>query len=162
MSNENRVAIIFTDEQKANIENAFKVLEETILPQMITLSVAERRALPKLKDKSTPLVQKTLDYTDSESRFVPSYMDPAAAKPDYAAFNLLNAYINRTLRFLGPMQEHAPAVRRGDPAGGFAILQQRQTVRKEIVSGAREVYEDLKVRFEKSKSAESAATETTT
>jgi hypothetical protein len=162
MSNENRVAIIFTDEQKANIENAFKVLEETILPQMITLSVAERRALPKLKDKSTPLVQKTLDYTDSESRFVPSYMDPAAAKTDYAAFNLLNAYINRTLRFLGPMQD--TALQCGAETLQ-AVLQYYNNVKlcaKENVSGAREVYEDLKVRFEKSKSAESAATETTT
>jgi len=162
MPNENRVSIKFTAEKLEEIRNAIKVIEDDVLPQMIALSAAERRALPKLKDKSIAFVQKTIDYTDTESRFVPSYMDPVETKVDFAAYTLLIELFNRLQRITGPVQDTALLCGSETMSSVLQYYNNVKLCAKENVPGAKEVYEDLKVRFEKSKSTESDKTETTT
>jgi len=148
MHNTNRVAINISDEKKAIIENALKTFEENLLRDMVTLLADEHRTLPELKDKSLAHVQKILDYTETESRYVPSNMDTDPAKIYFATYKLLGDYYNRLMRIDVPV--NYTKLQYGSETLS-AVLQYYINVKlcaKENVLGAKEVYEDLKVWFE--------------
>jgi len=60
MSTENVISIQISPEDKTAIENAIRTLEEKLPPYVVALTPAQRRDLPKMKDKTLPFVEKSV------------------------------------------------------------------------------------------------------
>jgi len=149
MPETNRIAVEITAEDAAVIDSSLTALEEKLAAYLVALSADERRGLPKMKDKTYAFVQKTVDYTDSDPGFVPDFMDAAGLKIDFAAVSALTAIFRRIEKLRGNLDD---TILLSGSEAYKAALHYYNSVKisaKANVPGAKEIYEDLKQRFEK-------------
>jgi len=71
------------------IRDAIKALQDKLIPHLIDLGPDERRALPKLGDKTVSFVGKALEYAREHPAMRPSFFDMAEFERDLDAVQLL-------------------------------------------------------------------------
>jgi hypothetical protein len=57
------------------IRAAVQVLQDKLVPHLVTLEPGMRRELPRMGDKTVAFVRKAADYAHADARLVPAYLD---------------------------------------------------------------------------------------
>jgi hypothetical protein len=70
--------------------DALTIANDLLKPYMVALTPAERQELPKIIDGTVPFVQKSLEYAQTNTQFVPSYIDVKELKVDFDAVEALS------------------------------------------------------------------------
>lgn len=96
---QNLISLTLSEADYAEIDSALAVLERHFKP-LIDLSVAERRSLTKMGDKSEAFCRQALRVLDQNRQVLPPTLDLAEAQRDLAQFDALS---NRAVR-LGVLQ----------------------------------------------------------
>ena len=73
MSDDNRVSATLSDQDVAVIHDALELIRSK-LPFLVSLSVQERRRLPKMGDKSIGFDNKCTAYMNSSPEFLPGFV----------------------------------------------------------------------------------------
>jgi len=148
MPKDNLLSIVIPPEVATTVLNAINDISTQLKPYVIALSMEERKALPKLGNKTIPFVEKVIEYADTEPQFIPPYLDLAELKRDYAAVNTLNLFhrpLNEIISNISDtlMEEGSDSYR-----NSLKYYESVKTVAKNDVPNAKTIYEDLKKRFE--------------
>lgn len=149
---ENKVNFSIPDEviaqALAQLNDAVKVLQ----PYLIALSPEERRAIPKMSDKTSPFVEKCLDYSEAAPQFAPPYMDKQALAGDLKVNNQLTPLFRIVKGLFDGLDD---TIMESGAEGYVMALGYYNSVKqatKMDVPGAKAIYDDLSKRFEKNKS----------
>lgn len=62
---------------------AQEVIATQLMPQLLTLSLEERKETPKIGDKTVAFVQRCVDYAELYPERVPRFIDPVALEADF-------------------------------------------------------------------------------
>src|SRR5688572_13847509 len=89
MPQENKECIALKPDDLKKVLDAINTANSVLKPYLIALTPAERKQLPKMSDNTVPFVQKTLEYAQTNSAFVPAYMDINELKIDFDAVETL-------------------------------------------------------------------------
>lgn len=147
MAADNQISIEISPEDLEKIRTAIQSLEETLKPYLTTLTVDERREIPKMSDKTLPFVQKTLDYAQSNSEFAPAYLKIAELKKDVEAVNQLT----QIFRPLAQLSESLnDSIMLAGSEAYIAALAYYNTVKQAVkmnVPAAETIHNDLSQRF---------------
>jgi hypothetical protein len=76
---ENKISIEIPAAEYQAIMEHLNNAQAALSKYVIALTPAQRMGLPKLGDKTLAFVNKTAEYANSQSKFVPSYLDKADA-----------------------------------------------------------------------------------
>ena len=149
--NENRISISLSQADIEAINQAIATLAEKFQPILIALEADDKKNLAKLGEKSVAFVEKSMQYTESNTEFLPAFIDAAEMKKDFTAFNLLNGFLRPLQQITKNLDDTATL------CGSEAILASlayynsvRQAV-KMSVPNASAIYGDLSQRFEAQK-----------
>jgi hypothetical protein len=149
--NENRISISLSQADVEAINQAITTLAEKFQPILIALEADDKKNLAKLGEKSVAFVEKTMQYTESNTEFLPAFIDAAEMKKDFTAFNVLNGFLRPLQQITKNLDDTATL------CGSEAILASltyynsvRQAV-KMSVPNASAIYDDLSQRFEAQK-----------
>lgn len=157
MAKSNVISLKMSEEDLTAINGALTTLNEKLLPYLIALTAAEKKGLVKMRDKTTPFVEKAVDYAEGNSSLVPAYVDVAEMRTDFDAVSTLINIYRRVEAYMGPLDD---TILLSGSEAYKAALQFYNAVKqaaKAGVPGAQAIYDDLKQRFEKSSSSESSA-----
>lgn len=147
MPQENLVAVQFTADERTVIDSAIKTLQEKLAPKLITLKVDDRRELPKMSDRTTPFVEKALNYAVSNPDFAPKYLNIDDLKIDVEAVKILTQFAN-ALEQIGTALDDTIMLS-GSEAYTAALSYYnnvKQAIKNNIVD-AKPIYADLSTRF---------------
>jgi hypothetical protein len=146
MSHDNRISAVLSDEDVATVQGALAAIRG-VLPFLVTLSVQERRELPKMGPKSIGFDEKCTTYMGSRAEFVPGFVELAEVQKD----RTLRAQL---LRFAAELQTLATSVddtvQLVSSEVWMADLAYYQSVREAAHrsrAGAQDIYDDLRQRF---------------
>ena len=149
--NGNRISISLSQADIDAINQAIATLAEKFQPILIALEADDKKNLAKLGEKSVAFVEKSMQYTESNTEFLPAFIDAAEMKKDFTAFNLLNGFLRPLQQITKNLDDTATL------CGSEAILASlayynsvRQAV-KMSVPNASAIYGDLSQRFEAQK-----------
>ena len=148
MSNDNLISIEIPQEQLDALDTAINTIKSTLEPYIVTLSVAERKRIPKMNEKTAPFVKKAFEYAVSHPEFTPSYMEVGELKKDVDAFDILNR-IGMQLEEIS-VSLNDTAMQAGSEAY-LAALSYYNTVKRAVKdkqASAKVLFEDLKTMFE--------------
>jgi len=81
MANENMLSAELSPSDFAALQDAIQVFKDK-LPFLINLTPLERRAFPKMGDKSMPFVHMALDFAKGNAGLVPPYLNVAEFEKD--------------------------------------------------------------------------------
>jgi hypothetical protein len=140
---QNIISITFDDKALNAIDTAISALEGE-LQGLIDLSVHERRALPKMGDKSEAFCRQTLNVLAQNPQVVPTSLNLAEAQRDLQALDALRSRSLRLRQLVGRVEDSELALGSDVMSAaldGYALLKVLgkgsglETLRKEV--GAR-------------------------
>jgi hypothetical protein len=147
MAQPNTISVVLDDQTLVEIRAAIGVLRTKLVPHLKTLSVQDRKELPKLGDKSTAFVQKAYEYSGIHPDLVPGYLDRQAFRVDLDGLQQLQALE----RELAPVNEALSdsILLAGSEAYQAALLFYGNVkgAKKVNIGSSVSVYDDLAARF---------------
>jgi hypothetical protein len=81
----NRISLAIPEADLQAVRDALQVLQDKLLPHLLTLAPEERRELPKMGDKTVALVRKAANYARADGSLRPSYLDLEEMERDIQA-----------------------------------------------------------------------------
>lgn len=106
---QNLISLGFTDADYTEIDTALAVLERHAA-NLIDLSVADRRSLSKMGDKSETFCRQALRVLDQNRHVLPPSLDLAEAQRDLAQFDLLRTRAVRLEVLMGKIDDTLTAL----------------------------------------------------
>lgn len=153
MAKDNLVSIQIPEEDQAAVRAALATLEEKLQPHLIALTTAEKRGLPKMRDKTQPFVEKAIEYADKNPSFVPGFMNVPEVKIDFQAYSLLTEFFRDVEKFYQTLNDTILLCGSEAYKGALQFYKSVRQAAKSGIPGAQVIYDDLKQRFERSKSS---------
>ena len=149
MSSQNVVSIVIPP---AVLAQALDHVNQALLllnPYLSALTPEERHDLSKMADKSVAFVTKALQYAESNPQFAPGYLSITNLHIDVKAVEDLNTIESPTENLA--MQLNDTIMKAGSEAMQTALVYYNSVKRASLedVPGAKAIYDDLKIRFEK-------------
>jgi hypothetical protein len=93
-STKNVVSIVIPKEKLSEMQVHIAALQTLLSEYVVALTPEQRRALPKMNDKTMPFVDKSLEYTKANPEFVPVYLDVKEFEVDLNAVSDLKTVFN--------------------------------------------------------------------
>lgn len=153
MSLENRVSIEVSPEDQQAIEGALDTLRATLQPYLQSLTVQDRRELPKMSDGTLPFVSKAVEYAETNAGFVPAFVNVAELKKDLAAVDNLTQFLRRVEEIHTLLDDTIVLAGSEAYVAALAFYNSIKLGVRMNIPGAKAIYEDLKQRFAKSASS---------
>lgn len=151
MPNENNINLEIPAEDLKKMIEAVNTLKSLSEKYLIALTPAERKNKLKMGDKSIPFVEKVLEYTKSNPKFVTEFMDVKALENDFKSV----LELSNLLRPIAQLQSgfNDTILLAGGEALSNALIYYGtvKQAAKNNVPDAKTIYEDLKKRYEKTK-----------
>jgi len=144
---ENRISIVISDEDKAAIEAALGTIRTKLEPYLVALTPDERMESLKMRDKSIPFVEKTLNYIVTNPEFAPPDILPRELNKDVSLAVYLNTLEAALKQLLTGVDDTCMLA--GSEAF-IACLSYYNSVKEAArrnVPNAKAIYDDLKLRF---------------
>lgn len=149
MSTQNAVSINIPSEKITQVNTKLAEIREILKPYLVALSADQRQTLPKMGDKTLSFVSKTLDYIKSNPEFAPPFLNVEELKTDLQAASDLEDM----KQILKPIYSDVNDTELicGSEAYVAALTYYNcvKQASKNNQPSAKSIYEDLKVRFEK-------------
>ena len=134
-------------EEQAEVEAAIHVLVTRIGPKVKSLTVAERRELPKMGDKTVAFVEKTREYGGQNPHLVPVFVDMAMFDADLSGGTLLARYIRALKPLVSAMEDSRMLAGSEAYQAALMIYHNVKMAAAAGIANAKAVYEDLASRF---------------
>ncbi|MCF8259914.1 MAG: hypothetical protein K9J12_04015 [Melioribacteraceae bacterium] len=147
MPESNQVSIQIPPEVLQEIQTAVTNIQTKLAPYLIALSPEERHQIPKMSDKTTPFVEKTISYTESNPQFAPPYMKADEMKIDFDAVQTLKTIFNPLNQLVSNLDDSIMLSGSEAYIGSLAYYNSVKLASKMDVPGAKPICDDLKQRF---------------
>lgn len=147
MAQSDNVSFRMTDQDMAEVQAAIATLKSKLLPQLKTISPAERQELPKMGDKTVAFVTKTLEYCGSNADLVPPFLDVGAFTVDVNAVESLRSVYQPIAQIADALNDTMLLSGSEAYTGALIYYQAVRSATKNNISGAKTIYEDLSNRF---------------
>lgn len=149
MANENVVSIQMDAKELEAINKKVTEIKKALQPYLIALQPAERQKMMKMSDKTLPFVEKVMEYTRSKSEFVPAFMQVEEMNIDFKAMEDLRQIYREVEQLCKNLDDTIMLCGSEAYATALAYYNAVKQANKMNVPGAKSIYEDLSVRFQK-------------
>jgi hypothetical protein len=147
MAIENKSIVAIPQAVLAQITDLLNQATAAIQPYVTALTNEERRALPKMSDKTQAFVEKVVDYSITNSEFVPSYMDAADLTIDFGNTKGLSPVLQLAEQFCNNLNDTEMVAGSEAYISSLTYYNNVKQADKEGIPAARTIYADLQKRF---------------
>lgn len=146
---ENRISYVIPAADLKLIKDAIAVLQTKLDPNLISLTIQERKDLNKMGEASRPFVGKVMEYVETNPEFKSPYNNVEEMNKDWTLINQLGPIYNVLNQLVSNiddtmMEAGAEVLDQANKYYGSA-----QIAAKDGMANSKKVVEDLAVRYEK-------------
>lgn len=135
------------------VNNAIATLKAKLSPYLIAITPAERQAVPKMSDGTIPFVEKAMDYAREDAQFLPPYTDLDEVHKDWNAVQALVPMLRDIKQIESNLSDTVMVAGSEAYLGALSYYNSVKNATKWNVADAKIIYEDLKQRFQKSRTS---------
>jgi len=143
---ENKISIEINPEAIANSKACIGSIELN-LPKLSNLSDEERKAIPKMGDKTVAFVNKALEHAKHNTSVVPSFLDMAEFEKDVKAVNDLNQVLKPLKQLVEKLDDTTMLAGSEAYTAALTFYSALKGAAKAGVPGMKTVFDDLQARF---------------
>ncbi|SHM79220.1 hypothetical protein SAMN04488057_103341 [Cyclobacterium lianum] len=159
MSTKNAVSIQIPEAELQAVREALATLKTTLGPYMIALSPSERQTVPKMSDGTLPFVEKVMEYARDDSQFLPPYVNLEEMDKDWNVVKGLMPVLRDLQQLESNLNDTVMMAGSEAYVGALSFYNSVKYGAKVNAADAKVIYEDLKQRFQKSRTPSSNGTE---
>lgn len=152
MSKENQVSVEISAADLKTVLEAIKLVETILKPYLIALTPTERRKKTKMGEKTVSFVEKITEYAVTNPEFKPAFMNADDLLIDFKAVGDLTQILRPLEQLISTLAD--TILLSGSEALMTSLMYYaslKQAIKNNIPN-AKPIYEDLKQRYEISKS----------
>lgn len=146
MAQENRISAALAEQEVENIRSMVQQMDYS-MPFLKNLTPMERHALPKSADKTVSFLGKSLDHSQHNPQFVPSFLDVYEFDKDVNLSETLLSIARPMRALLEKIEDTAMLASSEAYVAALLFYQSVKTAAKMGIPGAQAIYDDLKGRF---------------
>lgn len=146
-SNINRLSLAIPEPDLQAIQGAVRILQDKLLPHLITLSPGDRRELPKMGDKTVAFVRKATDYALADPQLRPSYLDMEELGRDLQAVDDLGGLRRALAPIVDGLDDSMLAAGSEAYSAALSYYQAVKGAARSRIQGAQAIADDLGQRF---------------
>jgi hypothetical protein len=143
----NRISLAISEADLQAVRDALQVLQDKLLPHLLTLAPEERRELPKMGDKTVAFVRKAADYARADGSLRPSYLDLEEMERDIQAVDDLSTLQRPLAQLVTGLEDSMLAAGSEAYGAALAYYQAIKGAARARVQGAEAIANDLGQRF---------------
>ena len=144
-------AIAIPAEILRQVQEKIDEANDLLKPYMLSLTPDERRAIPKMGDKTLSFVGKAYELAGKNPNLCPPYMDMASFGIDFNDATGLFTLKNSTQQLLTGVDDTSMVAGSEAYQQALVFYNAVKYAASQNVPGAKAVYEDLKARFQKTR-----------
>lgn len=148
---DNRISFLLSDEEKTDINQAVGTLVNILEPKLMTLTLDERKELPKMGDRTVAFVEKALEYGEEYPQYMPAFIDVAEAKVDFEAVKSLRGYFTQLERITNELDDSMTLAGSEAYSSALSIYKVLKNAASMGEPGAEEAVSELGNRFPRGK-----------
>ncbi|WP_046242598.1 hypothetical protein [Hymenobacter terrenus] len=148
--------ITISDADLKQVNDALDTLEAVLGPVLITLSGKEIQRLPKASDGTLPFIQQALQFSEQQPQFAPAYLDLPGLRQDLKSWEQLTAVLRRLQPLTTNLNSTTILLGSESYVTALAYYNAVQQAAKRAISGAVDIFQVLKARFEQATSRKKA------
>lgn len=145
---ENKVSIEIPPADLLAIKDAIAVLQAKLGPLLVALTPIQRKSRAKMGEASRPFVEKVVEYSGTNSEFLPAFAKASEFLKDWKAHQELTPVFNALKQLLSNLDDTMLELGVDLMKVSNAYYLQTKSGVKLDVPNAKPVYEDLRVRYE--------------
>lgn len=147
MANDNKSNVAIPAAVIEQITDLINQANAALQPYVTALTNEERRALPKMSDKTLSFVEKTVGYAGSNPQFVPGYLTVADLTIDFQNMTGLDPLLKLAEQLFNNLSDTEMVA--GSEAYVSSLMYYNNVKQgdKNGIPAARSIYEDLQKRF---------------
>ncbi len=145
---ENRIHLELSEAELTALTEAIAIIQNTLGPNLKTLTPAERRKLPKMGDGTEPFVLKVVEYAKTNPEFLPSFISANALAVDLKTIETLNSLVRPLRQLVSSLDDSIMLAGSEAYTASLGYYNNTKQALKMGVSGAEDIHNDLKQRFE--------------
>ncbi len=146
-SNINRLSLAIPDADLKAIQGAVQLLQDKLLPHLITLTPGDRRELPKMGDKTVAFVRKATDYALADPQLRPAYLDVEELGRDLEAVDTLGGLHRALSQVVDGLDDSMLAAGSEAYTAALSYYQSVRGAARSRIQGAQAIADDLGQRF---------------
>lgn len=147
MAQSNQFELAINPEDQAAIDAAIDTLLTRLAPHLKSLTVDERKELPKMGDKSVAFVEKAREYAGQNPHLVPSFLDLAMFDADLQGSSLLSRYTRALAPLMSALEDSRMLAGSEAYQAALMIYHNAKMGASAGIPNAKAVYDDLAARF---------------
>ncbi|HLT07886.1 MAG TPA: hypothetical protein VK014_10185 [Cyclobacteriaceae bacterium] len=148
MSTLNNLSFQIPEADLQAVKDALATIQSILSPYLMALSPEQRRVLPKMGDGTAPFVGKVIDYAESNSEFVPPFVDVQEMRLDWNAVQDLMPLLRTVSQLQSNLNDTILLAGSEGYVSSLSYYNSVKLAAKMNVPGAKTIYEDLRQRFE--------------
>ena len=143
----NEISFKLTDEEITQLDQAVETITKVLGSKLATLDPERRKELLSMGDKTVAFVEKSFEYADMYTKYLPEYIDLPESKIDFVAVKALRKYFAPIETITNGIDDTMRLA--GSEAFGSALMiyKSLKAAAKLNLPGAQEAVNDLKNRF---------------
>ena len=143
----NEISFKLTEEEITQLDQAVETITKVLGSKLATLDPERRKELLSMGDKTVAFVEKSFEYADMYTKYLPEYIDLPESKIDFVAVKTLRKYFAPIETITNGIDDTMRLS--GSEAFGSALMiyKSLKAAAKLNLPGAQEAVNDLKNRF---------------
>lgn len=146
---ENRLSIEIPEADLAAVKAALQQVQTILAPYVIALTPEQRKTIPKMSDGTEPFVEKVMDYAESNSQFLPPFVNLAELQKDWTAVSGLMPLLRMVDQIRDTLSDTAMMAGSEAYIGALSYYNSVKQAAKVNAPDAKAIFEDLRKRFER-------------
>jgi hypothetical protein len=146
-SQNNRVSIKMSEEAVKSIQQKLQEVNELLTPYFTTLTVEERRTLPKMSDKTVAFVEKATGYANTNAVFSPGFLDVPELVKDLIAVKDIKPIWEMVQQIESNLNDTVLLAGSEAYVGSLLYYRSVQHAAAQGINDAKPIYDDLQQRF---------------
>ncbi len=124
-----------------------KAFGDALPPELINLTMGQRKSVIKMADKSVAFCEKALEFATINPELCPNYVDLVAMKQDIDAYSTLNTICRNAVVITSKLDDSSMQVGSQAYEAALSIYTTVKDAARRNKSGAKEAEIELKKRF---------------
>lgn len=148
---QNRISFVLNEEEKTAINQSIETLVNILEPKLVSLTIEERKEMPKMGDKTVAFVSKALDYGEEYPNYIPDFIDVPEAKTDFDAVQSMRVFYTQLERLTNGLDDSMTLAGSEAYSSALSIYKVMKNAASMGQPGAEEAVSDLANRFPRGK-----------
>ncbi|WP_281987631.1 hypothetical protein [Aquimarina aggregata] len=160
MALENLISVTFTQDELNQLTQGIRIIREVLSGKTINLTAEQRSQYGRIANQNKLIVDKAKNYMEQYPDWIPRFLDKEEFDRDYTSRQQIESHVQQLENLSQQLVDTKTLLDHDNYTNSLSFYRMMRFLAKENEPGAKTVYNDMKVLFNKTSTTPAVDTDT--